>query len=417
MKILKKLLLLLLVVYNSKLKAQNEASVELERTGHPTKPICDSIYSGIIVHKITDLKQQKKAIKFGTDSYHFRAKVSDLPRKKRLVFYQYVLGRPDKIAKKDFNPTIHEDVDFEYRRTRLCVWMFNKNWYEGYITNKYFYFNATATYKNREDSFPSIFIEDIDDYFKLEIINNTPFDSPQKNIIDSVYTHLQSILSTQKKEIGFEYVTDTLKENTFQLEIKEEINTQKQKNIKIYLIEKISNQKYEWFNLSDLNWKKQKPIIEKNIKQNIGLYIIPWEKRLDINNTKQPLRVVWEDLPIQFETPLLDWRKKSMGLPRENTLISTNLTIFLHNIIVRQQKYGNKKFDFFLKKQDDNFKGKTLYLKTKLDFDTKNTYSLKLSMEGKETKTIFFNENRIADNDMAESNVDLVNILQKWIQE
>lgn len=380
---------------------------------------CDStdvFYGNSITLNNIELSKRKNKMFFVTKSFcYHRCIVYTIPVGKRLRITNHKDGRPTGNRKN----IRYDQNDNPQKKEDTYLWMFNKNWLDGYIVNQYFYFNSTATYKGRPFTSPYFFIEMIDDCFEVEVLSNVLFNSNQKQLSDSISFLLNDVLSAQKKILGFEYQNDTLSQNKFQLEIKEEVDTQNKTSMKLYWVEKISQKKYEWLNITNFQgWnKKQKTEIKTKIKQKLSLYLITWEKRLSTKNTNQLLRIICEDLPIQFKTPTVDWRGRSVGLPRESMLVSTNLSIFLNNIIVRQQIYGNKKFDFFLKKPNDNFKGKTLYLKTILDFDTKNKYFLTLSMKGKENKTIIFDEDRISDNDMAESTVELVNVLEKWINE
>ncbi len=293
-----------------------------------------------------------------------------------------------------------------------------KTWYKGYEGNYCFFGTRNPNPDGRSPMTGfSFLLEDIDDFMRLETEKTNPNKLP---FLDSLHSLVQKNIQASKEKFAFWQPKDTSKKNTFQLQIVDELK--EEKAIKMYLLEKISGKKIEVFSTNQIDFqKKRKNEIEKQIQRILAIYMVPWDNPLKPNNTNAGMRIVWKK-PVRLENNNKD--HGNIGFPQESQMIVNNLTILTNNILVRQQKYGNVKFDLLETLPKDDFIGKTIELDMALQYEKKfglkqniprkNHYILTIAYQDKIQK-ICLKEIRIADNDNAENLFELVEIIQNMI--
>lgn len=382
--------ILFFVIFNHSLKCQKTIiEFSISNSDPEILSLCDSVYNSEPLITTIDYTKDNENAKLSWKSGYFRIRVNNLPKDKRLR------------------------VTNEFPKRKNLV--YNKNWYKGY-TNEVFFANTLKGDKNKL-IIPKYFIEDIDDFPEIVYANTLLFQSniskEKRRNLDSLDALLQTMVATTQKK----FKKNEKNKNIYVLDIREEVTTEKNEVTKVYIRDTFSNQQYELLNLTDWNWNKDtKKNIEKIITQKLNCYLIGWDKPLKNNNTQikkindkpAPLRLIWEK-PIVSEGNPLTWQK-------ENTLVTTNLTIILQNILVSQQLYGDTKFDIFPDNKD-NFKGKIIVLKTKLIYDIKRQeYELSILFDNDKRANFIWKESNIINNNMLENIIAISNFVAEVIK-
>ncbi len=343
----------------------------------------------------TSLLRQPFSEAWGTNSHHNHSiTYENIPSKMRVAIY-------------DFMPNPNPD--------QLIA--LGKTWRKGYNGNYCFFGTRTTTFIPVFSVGVQFLFEEIDDFVSLEIKNENPNKVP---FLDSLGVLVQKNIQNQKEKLSF--WEGTSEKNNIQLQIIDELK--ENKSFKIYLLEKLSGKKIEVFATKDMNFqKKQKIELEKKIQKILGIYMIPWDNPLPAKNTNANVRVIWKQ-PIKLIHTSKDPSVIAFGFPSESQMLINNLTILTNNILVRQQTYGNIKFDVLETKPNDNFAGKTIELDMTLAYDKKfigknnlerkNTYILTV-MADNQKHEIVWKENRIANNDNTENLFQLIEIIQNII--
>jgi hypothetical protein len=332
---------------------------------------------------------------WGTNSHHNHSIVyENIPPKMRVAVYDFMP-----------NPTPNQLIAL------------GKTWRKGYKGNYCFFGTRTTVFQPVFGVGVKFLFEEIDDFVSLELksenLNKIPF-------LDSLAFLTQKNIQNQKENLSF--LEGTSEKNNIQLQMVDELK--ENKNIKMYLLEKVSGKKIEVFATKDFNFqKKQKNEIETKIQKILALYMIPWDNPIPSKNTNANVRVIWKQ-PIRLIHTSKDPNVIAFGFSSESQMLINNLTILTNNILVRQQNYGNTKFDILDTKPNDNFAGKTIELDMTLHYDKKfigknnlerkNNYVLTITTNNKKHE-IIWKENRITNNDNTENLFELIEIIQNII--